>query len=86
MLPIILDDIVNCVYNYTNIPPKSGTQKIQKMGQGAMGLGILGRIQVKPRWENDSLWLHDGRIRESGQGRVWVPPPRGKSGGGQTRV
>ena len=26
---------------------------------GDMGLGMLGRRQVKPRWVNDPLWIHD---------------------------
>ena len=45
------------------------------MGQGAMGLGMMGRRQVTPRWENDPVWLHKGRIQESGQGQVQAPPP-----------
>ena len=53
------------------------------MGQGAMGLGMLGWRQVMPRWENDNAWLHDGSRRESDQGRVRAPPPRRKSGGGR---
>ena len=28
---------------------ETGTQRSQKMGQGAMGLGMLGRRQVTPR-------------------------------------
>ena len=56
------------------------------MGQGEMGLGIMGQRKMTPRWENDPVWLHDGIIRESGQGRVWAPPPRGKSGLGWRRV
>ena len=39
---------------------ETGTQRIKKMGHGAMGLGILVRRQVTPRWENDPVWLHDG--------------------------
>ena len=41
---------------------ETGTQRSQKMGQGAMGLEMLGRRQVTPRWENDPVWLHDGSI------------------------
>ena len=33
---------------------------------GAMGLRMLGRRQVKPRWANDPVWLHRRSIRESG--------------------
>ena len=49
-------------------------QRIHKMGQVVMGLGIMGRIQVTPRWANGPVWLHDGSRRESGQGRVRAPP------------
>ena len=28
---------------------------------GAMGLGILGQIQVTPGWKNDPMWRHNGR-------------------------
>ena len=45
------------------------------MGQGAMGLGMLGRRQMMPRCDNDTVWLHAGSRRESGQGRVRAPPP-----------
>ena len=55
----------------------TGTQRSQRMGQGEMGLGMLGRRQVNPRWENDPVWLHGGSIRESGQGRVRATPPPG---------
>ena len=54
---------------------ETGTQRIQKMGQGAMGLGMMRRGKVTPRWENDTVWLHGGSRRESGQGRVRAPPP-----------
>ena len=46
----------------------------QKMDQGAMGLGMLGRRQVTPRSANNLVWLHDGFRKESGQGRVWADP------------
>ena len=65
---------------------ETGMQRSQNIGQGAMGIGIMGGRQVTPRWENDPVWLHDGSIREHGQGRVREQPPRGKSGGGQRRV
>ena len=54
---------------------ETGIQRSQKRGQGDMGLGILGRRQVKPRWENFLLWLHDGRRQESDVGWVRAPPP-----------
>ena len=28
--------------------------------KGEMGLGMLGRIQVTPRWDNDPVWRHNG--------------------------
>ena len=39
---------------------ETGTQMNQNMGQGANGLGMLGRRQVMPRWANDPVWMHDG--------------------------
>ena len=51
-----------------------------------MGLGMLGRRQVIPRWLNDPVWLHDGSRWESGQGLVRAPPPRRKLGGGRRRA
>ena len=45
------------------------------MGQGAMGLGMLGQRQVTTRWANEPVWLHVGSRQESGQGRVRAPPP-----------
>ena len=39
---------------------ETGTQLSQKMGQRAMGIGILGWIHLTPRWENNSVWRHDG--------------------------
>ena len=56
---------------------ETGTQRIHKMGQVVMGLGIMGQIQVTPRWVNDPVWLHNRCRRESGQGQVWAPPPQG---------
>ena len=57
------------------------------MGQVAMGLGMLGRRQVTPRWKNDPVCLHGGSIRESGQERVWSPPPEGNQAeGGEGRI
>ena len=54
---------------------ETGPQRSQKMGQGAMGIGMLGRMQVTPRWANDTVWLHNRSRQESDQGRVWAPPP-----------
>ena len=53
---------------------ETGTQRINNMGQGLMGIRMMGRRKVMPMWENDPVWLHDRIRRESGQGRVWVPP------------
>ena len=50
------------------------------MGQGAIYIGMLGGRQVKPRWENDFVWLHDGSRRNSGQVRVQAPTPEGNQG------
>ena len=55
-----------------------GTQRIQWMGQGEMGLGILGQRQVTPMWANDPVWLYngvDGRLARGGFGN---PHPRRK--------
>ena len=64
---------------------KAGTQRSKKMGKGVMGLGMLGRRYVTPRWVNDPVWLHDRSRQESGQGRVRAPPRR-KSGRRRRRV
>ena len=53
---------------------ETGKQRSQKMGQGEMGLGMLGRIQVIPKWENDPVCIHNGSIQESGQWQVRAPP------------
>ena len=44
------------------------------MEQRAMVPGMLGWRQVKPRWANNPLWLHDGSRQESGQGRMQADP------------
>ena len=63
----------------------TGVKRIQRVGQVEMGLGMLGRRQVTPRWMNDPVWLHDQSRKESGQG--WFRhPPRRKSGRGRKRV
>ena len=51
-------------------------QRSHKMGQGAIGLGMLGRRQVTPRWANDPVWKNSGSRQESGQGRLQEPPPQ----------
>ena len=56
------------------VEEETWTQRSQKMGQGDMGIGILGRIQLTPRWENDPVWLHGGSIQDSFQGQVRAPP------------
>ena len=45
--------------------------------QGAMGIGMLGWRQVKPRWVNDHVWIHDRRKGREGMGRHGYPPPPG---------
>ena len=42
MLPIILDDIVNCVYNYTNIPPQKRDAEDPEDGAGSDGSRYTG--------------------------------------------
>ena len=49
------------------------TQSSQKTGRGVMGLGMLG-TEI-----GNTVWLHDGSRRESGQGRVWAPPSPDKN-------
>ena len=45
---------------------------------------MLVQRQVTTRWENDNLWLQKGGIRDSGLGRVRVPPPdRNQAEGGE---
>ena len=46
----------------------TGTQRSHNMGQVEMGLGMLVRIQVTPRWTNDPVWLNNGSRQDSGQG------------------
>ena len=65
------------------VEEETWTQRSQKMGQGDMGIGILGRIQLTPRWENDPVWLHGGSRRDSGQGQVRAPPPDGNQAEGR---
>ena len=48
----------------------TGKQRSHKMGQGEMGISILGQIQVIPRWSNDPVCINNRNIREGGQG--WV--------------
>ena len=48
---------------------ETGTQRSHGMGKGAMGIGMMGRRQVTPKWENDTVWLHggvDGRVARGG--------------------
>ena len=61
---------------------ETGTQRILMMGQVLMALGMLGWRQVTPRWENYPVWLHGGRRRKSGQGRVQSSPPEGNQAEG----
>ena len=50
-----------------------------------MGLGILGRRLVIPRWANDHVWRHGGGNVIEGQGGCGcpLPPPGRKSGYGR---
>ena len=54
---------------------ETGARRSRKMGQRAMGIRILGRIQVTPTWDNYPVCLHDLSRQDSGQGRVRAPPP-----------
>ena len=45
------------------------------MGQGAMGIGMLGQRQAKTRWANDPVWLHGRSRQDIGQWRVRAFPP-----------
>ena len=51
--------------------------------QVEMGLGMLGRRHVTPRWVNDPVWIHDVRKGREGWGMIRYPPPGGNrvSGG-----
>ena len=53
---------------------RSGKKQCWGLMQGAMGLGMLGRRQVTPRWANDPVCVHDGRKRIEGQGGCGYPP------------
>ena len=44
------------------------------MMQVATGLGMLGRIQVTPRWVNDPVWRHDGLKVRKGRGMIRYLP------------
>ena len=47
-------------------------------GKGEAGnIGILGRRQVTPRWENDHVRRQDGHRWGGCRGRIWLPPPEG---------
>ena len=35
-------------------------QRVHRIGQVAMVIGMLGRRQVTPRWRNDPVLRHDG--------------------------
>ena len=55
--------------------------------QGAMGLGMLGQIQVTPRWSNDPVWRHVGMNGREGQGGCGYLPSlvRKRAEGGEGR-
>ena len=58
---------------------RNGTTKTYILGE--MGLGMMGQIQVTPRWENDTLWKYDGGNRREGRGGYgYLPPPREEFG------
>ena len=46
----------------------------QKIGQGAISIGMLGRRQVTTRWANCPVWLHTVSRQEIGQGRMRANP------------
>ena len=55
-------------------------------GAGRDGSWFAGMETGVPRWANDPVWLHNGSRRESGQGRVQAPPPKGNQAeGGEGR-
>ena len=68
------------------------TQKSQNMGQGAVGISMLGQRQVTYRRANNPVWLNNRTRQESGLGRVQAPPPEGfrrraeKGGAGVRRM
>ena len=43
--------------------------------QGVMGLRMLVRTQVMPRWENDPVWQHDSSNGREFRGGCGYPPP-----------
>ena len=49
-------------------------QQSRRTAQGAMGLGILGWIQVTPRWKNDPVWGYKLGNRREVWGRCGHPP------------
>ena len=53
---------------------ETGAQMSQIMGQGAMSLGMLGKIQLTPRWKNDPVWGYKLGNRREVWGRCGHPP------------
>ena len=47
---------------------EAGKYRSRSVMQGLMGLSMLGRIQVMPRWENDPVWRHDSGNGREGRG------------------
>ena len=56
----------------------TGTQCSRRMVQRAMGIGMLGRRQVTPRWVNDPVWRHDDVNGIVDRGGCRHPLPDGK--------
>ena len=58
--------------------------------QGAMGCGVLGWIQVTPRWDNDHVGRYTDRNGIEGQGGCGYPSPldgkRAEGGEGWSRL
>ena len=56
-------------------------------GRGESGnIGMLGRRQVTPRWEDDTVWRHNGSgWRECRVRRGMLPPVKSSDGGKKGR-
>ena len=57
---------------------ETGTQRSENMGQEAMGLGMLGRIQVTPRWIINLCGCTTEVDRILAMGGCEHPPPQTK--------
>ena len=62
-----------------------GMQRSHSMGQGEMGIGILGRRKMTLRWANYPVLMHDRVYGRVARGGCVHPPPSRKIGGGWRR-